>query len=344
MQAVVAMGAVLLMGCGRGESGSRERTGREEAGREQAQKSAPSRTAEPAAERPASDSTASSLLGSARNTGLVQLGASAFERLTLEEKTLAYHLSRAAIAGDRIAYDQRYRHNLAIKDLLEAILVHADGVDPAVLEQIREYATLVWIHHGIHDAITARKFVPRFGPAELEAAARKAQENGATICTGEGCLATLLESLRRPIFDASFEPFTLQKSPPLSSYITLVEGSSTDRATVAKVRGLIRPGERVLVLLDSCHTKAHVRAELEAYAPLVGPGSYLVATDGIMAAVAGRPGSRPGWEWDNPSEAAREFAAANPAFKLEEPGFLFNEGKIEERVTYWPSAYLRRVA
>lgn len=131
---------------------------------------------------------------------------------------------------------------------------------------------------------------------------------------------------------------------PLASYIALVEGSSTDPATVAKVRNLIRPGERVLVLLDSCHTKAHVRAELDAYAPLVGPGSYLVATDGIMSQVAGRPGSKPGWEWDNPSEAAREFAETNPAFTLEEPGFLFNEGKIEHHVTHWPSAYLRRVA
>ncbi|MBY0457690.1 MAG: cephalosporin hydroxylase family protein, partial [Gemmataceae bacterium] len=58
----------------------------------------------------------------------------------------------------------------------------------------------------------------------------------------------------------------------------------------------------------------------------------------------GRPGSQPGWEWDNPSEAAREFAHARPEFRLEEPGFLFNEGKIQEYVTYWPSAYLRRAA
>jgi cephalosporin hydroxylase len=134
------------------------------------------------------------------------------------------------------------------------------------------------------------------------------------------------------------------ESHPLAGYISLVEGSSTDAATVAKVRGLIRPGERVLVLLDSCHTKAHVRAELEAYAPLVSDGSYIVATDGVMAAVAGRPGSKPGWEWDNPSEAAKEFAAANPQFKLEEPGFLFNEGKIDHHITHWPSAYLRRIA
>jgi cephalosporin hydroxylase len=131
---------------------------------------------------------------------------------------------------------------------------------------------------------------------------------------------------------------------PLAGYITLIEGSSTSAATLAKVRGLIRPDEKVLVLLDSNHTKAHVRSELELYAPLVGPGSYIVATDGIMAAVAGRPGSKPGWEWDNPSEAAREFAASNPQFTLEEPGFLFNEGKVGHHVTHWPSAYLRRVA
>jgi cephalosporin hydroxylase len=131
---------------------------------------------------------------------------------------------------------------------------------------------------------------------------------------------------------------------PLASYISLVEGSSTAPDVVARVKSMIRPNERVLVLLDSNHTKAHVRAELDAYADLVGEGSYIVATDGIMAAVAGRPGSKPGWEWDNPSEAAREFAAAHPEFVLEEPGFLFNEGKIEQQLTHWPSAYLRRAA
>jgi cephalosporin hydroxylase len=131
---------------------------------------------------------------------------------------------------------------------------------------------------------------------------------------------------------------------PLANYITLVEGSSTDPAIVARVKSLLGPGETVLVLLDSNHTKKHVLGELEAYAPLVTPGSYIVATDGIMGLVAGRPGSKPGWEWDNPAEAAREFAARNPAFQLEEPPLLFNEGTITERVTHWPSAYLRRAA
>src|SRR5215208_4914624 len=68
----------------------------------------------------------------------------------------------------------------------------------------------------------------------------------------------------------------------LSPWITLIEGDSIAPATVAQVRGLIRPTDNVLVILDACHTRAHVRGELEAYHSLVTSGSYIVATDGIM--------------------------------------------------------------
>ena len=34
---------------------------------------------------------------------------------------------------------------------------------------------------------------------------------------------------------------------------------------------------------------------------------------------------------------------ADADFLLEEPAFLFNEGLVKERVTYWPNAFLRRV-
>src|SRR3712207_3128643 len=54
---------------------------------------------------------------------------------------------------------------------------------------------------------------------------------------------------------------------PLSSLITLVEGDSTAPDVIRHVRSLIAPGETVLVILDSNHTRAHVLAELEAYHP-----------------------------------------------------------------------------
>jgi cephalosporin hydroxylase len=130
---------------------------------------------------------------------------------------------------------------------------------------------------------------------------------------------------------------------PLADLITLIEGDSLSPAVVRQVVAGVRPGETALVLLDSCHEKRHVRAELEAYAPLVRPGSYLVAMDGIMERLAGAPRSRPDWTWNNPRQAALEFVAAHPEFVIEEPAFLFNEGQVRERVTYWPSAFVKRV-
>jgi cephalosporin hydroxylase len=132
------------------------------------------------------------------------------------------------------------------------------------------------------------------------------------------------------------------ESHTLAPLITLIEGSSIDPRIVTDVRGRVHPGETAMVLLDSCHTKEHVLAELEAYAPLVGKGSYLVATDGIMEEVAGAPGSKPDWSWNNPRQAALEFVRRHAEFIIEEPPFLFNEGAVQERITYWPSAFLRR--
>jgi len=99
----------------------------------------------------------------------------------------------------------------------------------------------------------------------------------------------------------------------------------------------------VMLVLDSKHTRDHVRAELEAYAPLVTPGSYVVVEDGIMQDVVGAPRTEPDWAWDNPQTAVREFVESHPEFRLEEPAWAFNEGAIRKRVTYWPNAYLRRV-
>jgi cephalosporin hydroxylase len=129
---------------------------------------------------------------------------------------------------------------------------------------------------------------------------------------------------------------------PLFPYITLIEGSSTDPATVEQVKAQIRPGERALVLLDSNHTKEHVLAELNLYAPLVAEGSYIVAMDGIMEQMTGAPRTQPDWEWNNPRRAALAFVEGRDDFVLEEPAFLFNEGAVRERVTYWPGGFIRR--
>lgn len=129
----------------------------------------------------------------------------------------------------------------------------------------------------------------------------------------------------------------------LASFITLIEGSSIENSVVSRVKSLVKPGETVLVILDSNHTRQHVLAELEAYHDLVSPGSYIVATDGSMKDLHDVPRGKPEWAQDNPTMAALEFAKKHPEFMIEQPPWLFNESELKENITHWPGAWLRRL-
>lgn len=128
----------------------------------------------------------------------------------------------------------------------------------------------------------------------------------------------------------------------LSELISLIEGSSIDDQVFGTARNLIDPGDTVLVLLDSNHSKAHVLEELGMYAKLVTQGSFIVACDGIMQDLKGAPRTQDDWSWNNPQEAVREFLYENEHFELVEPEFPFNESVITDRITYWPNAFLKR--
>ena len=110
------------------------------------------------------------------------------------------------------------------------------------------------------------------------------------------------------------------------------------------VRSLIRPGESVLVLLDSAHDREHVLNELSAYSPLVSLGSYIVALDGLMKDLADVPRGKAEWTWNNPADAAAEIVDRHPEFRIDPPSWLFNESHLTNPVTQWPGAWLRRIA
>jgi len=133
------------------------------------------------------------------------------------------------------------------------------------------------------------------------------------------------------------------ESHELFPFITLIEGSSIHISIVQKVKSLIKPSDIVLVILDSNHTKQHVLAELEAYHLMVSPGSYIVATDGVMQDLYDVPRGKLEWVNDNPAEAAIEFSQNHPDFVIEQPSWVFNESELDKNVTHWPGAWLRRV-
>ncbi|HXH05338.1 MAG TPA: hypothetical protein VNI83_01990, partial [Vicinamibacterales bacterium] len=91
---------------------------------------APSSVAEP---QPAAAPARRYLLERVDDAAVVQLYADGFASLPLREKILIWHLYQAALAGRDIYYDQRYAHSLEMREVLEEILTHPDGVDPATL-------------------------------------------------------------------------------------------------------------------------------------------------------------------------------------------------------------------
>src|SRR5258708_39245913 len=112
------------------------------------------------------------LLERVGEAAVVQVYADAFRDLPLREKTLVWHLAQAAIAGRDIFYDQRYVHNLEMRDVLEAIITHASHVDAATLAEIQRYTKLFWINTGPYNNLTSRKFVLKCAPDAFAAAAR----------------------------------------------------------------------------------------------------------------------------------------------------------------------------
>ncbi|MCW3057100.1 MAG: putative cephalosporin hydroxylase [Solirubrobacterales bacterium] len=123
---------------------------------------------------------------------------------------------------------------------------------------------------------------------------------------------------------------------PMSKRIKLIEGDSVSDDTLARVRAEIPSGATVMVALDSNHTREHVAAELERYAPLVTPGSYCVVFDSVMTMVSDAPNAGENWEQDNPLEAVSAFLAEHAEFEVDRS---FN--RLE--VTYCESGFLRRL-
>ena len=103
------------------------------------------------------------LLERVGEAAVVQLYADAFRDLPLNEKTLIWHLYQAALAGRDIFYDQRYAHNLEMRDVLEAILTSTPSRAPGGGSQqpsARLNGTkLFWINTGPYNNLTARKFI-----------------------------------------------------------------------------------------------------------------------------------------------------------------------------------------
>jgi cephalosporin hydroxylase len=102
---------------------------------------------------------------------------------------------------------------------------------------------------------------------------------------------------------------------PVSSRITLIEGSSIDQNIFEKIAAQIPAGSKVMMVLDSNHTHEHVYQELNLWSPLVTSGNYIIVSDTIVEHIPTqdhRP--RPWGPGNNPGTAAQKFLTENSRF------------------------------
>ena len=118
--------------------------------------------------------------------------------------------------------------------------------------------------------------------------------------------------------------------PVFRERVEVITGSSVSPEVVKAVAERVRGG-KVLVTLDSLHTKEHVLKEIQLYSPLVSTDSYLVVQDTV---VNGHP-ILPDWG-EGPMEAVEEFLKTNQ-------DFVVDRSREKFLLTFYPSGYLKRV-
>ena len=125
---------------------------------------------------------------------------------------------------------------------------------------------------------------------------------------------------------------------PMFKRIDLVEGSSVDIETLAKVKDLAKGRKNIMVILDSNHTHEHVMKELELYSPFVSLNSYLVVFDTWVEEVPENYYPNKPWDkGDNPKTAVCEFMSKNKNFIIDK--------SIEHKlvITLAPDGFLKRI-
>ena len=120
-----------------------------------------------------------------------------FDSLSLQQKTLVYHLTEAALHGRDILFDQNGRYNLRIRRALEALYTQYPGdKTSAEFLNFEKYLKRVWFANGIHHHYASDKFQPEF-----------TQEWFVNACQEAG--VTYDEAILPVIFDPTVMPKSL---------------------------------------------------------------------------------------------------------------------------------------
>ena len=150
------------------------------------------------------------LKGSIEGIAVCQLYVDGWDQLTPAQRLYAWHLSRAALAGRDIYWDQMHRDALALRALLEGIVTTPGKTDAAALKKIGDFLDLLYVDSAPYDGHTLAKHVPEFSREELAAAAKAAESAGAKFAAAPllpaGRAEELVARVSPLLFDANVDP------------------------------------------------------------------------------------------------------------------------------------------
>lgn len=128
---------------------------------------------------------------------ILQFKVNGFDSLSLQQKTLLYYLSQAALEGRDILFDQNFKHNLATRKSLEAIYGNFSG-DRTNSEWLafEKYLKKVWFANGVHHHYSNDKFTPEFSVEYFD---------GLVAATPAEKLIEI-DTVHRVIFDPTYYP------------------------------------------------------------------------------------------------------------------------------------------
>lgn len=126
---------------------------------------------------------------------------------------------------------------------------------------------------------------------------------------------------------------------PMSKRVTLIEGGSVDDSILKQVRANIPDGARVMVVLDSDHSRDHVLEECRAYGPMVTKDCYMVVADTLVGHLdekeAPQNRSQVWYKGNDPLTALQEYMLESDRFEID----LEINGKLV--LSSSPGGYLR---
>ena len=188
-----------------------------------------------------------------------------FEDLSLDQKKLVYFLSKAALEGRDILYDQNGKYNLRIRKMLEAVYTHFDG-DRSDKEFIalEIYLKRVWFSNGIHHHYATDKFVPDFSPEFLRDALRKTDASELPLADGMS-----LDEFCDEVFPIIFDPNIMSKR------VNQLDGADVIQSSACNYYSGVSQEEA-----ESFYRR--MKNPDDAHPVMVGLNSRLVKEDGVV--------------------------------------------------------------